>query len=366
METTAEAPSSVAGLNLAALVPWLQPRLPGFDANVGVQRIDGGQSNPSWILRGTDQAWVLRAKPAPKAALMPSAHAIEREFAVMQALHNSDVPVPRMRVLCEDESVIGVAFYVMDFVEGRILRDATLPDVPKAERAAHFFEANRVLAALHRVDWHAAGLQDFGRHEGYFGRLIRRWTQQYTNSMAGPDSSTQFQIAAMAKLAAWLPANIPAGADDRAHTCITHGDFRLENMVFHSSEPRVIAVLDWELSTLGHPLSDLAYNCLAWHMPKGVLRGFADQDVVGLGIPTETDFVRDYCVQAGLDSATVLRDWPFYLAFNLFRLSAILHGIGARVRDGTASSASARETSAMAEPVAQWGWAIAQGQAPKY
>ncbi len=158
METTAEAPSTVAGLNLAALVPWLQPRLPGFDADVDVQRIDGGQSNPSWILRGADQAWVLRAKPAPKAALMPSAHAIEREYAVMQALQNSDVPVPRMRVLCEDESVIGVAFYVMDFVEGRILRDATLPGVPTPERAAHYLEASRVLAALHRVDWQAAGL----------------------------------------------------------------------------------------------------------------------------------------------------------------------------------------------------------------
>jgi aminoglycoside phosphotransferase (APT) family kinase protein len=374
METTAEAPSTVAGLNLAALVPWLQPRLPGFEADVDVQRIDGGQSNPSWILRGADQAWVLRAKPAPKAALMPSAHAIEREYTVMQALQNSDVPVPRMRVLCEDESVIGVAFYVMDFVEGRILRDATLPGVPTTERAAHYLEASRVLAALHRVDWQAVGLQDFGRADGYFGRLIHRWTKQYrqgcNTEVDGPAGGAQYPIAAMEQLAAWLPAHIPAGADDRAHTCITHGDFRLENMIFHPTEPRVVAVLDWELSTLGHPLSDLAYNCLAWHMPKGILRGYADQDLAALGIPSELDYVRHYCAQTngqrGLDSTAVLRDWPFYLAFNLFRLAAILHGIGVRERAGTASSASAHEISAMAEPVAQWGWAIAQGKAPTY
>lgn len=361
MEPNAAASLSFANLDLARLLPWLQPRLQGLGADVQVDRIEGGQSNPSWILRTPERAWVLRAKPAPRSALMPSAHAIEREYTVMQALQNTAVPVPRTRVLCEDESVIGVAFYVMDFVEGRILRDATLPDIPAAERAAYYLDANRVLATLHGVDWPVVGLQGFGRHDGYFDRLIRRWTQQYRHSTVGPHGKTPVHITAMEQLAAWLPVNIPVGADDRAHTCITHGDFRLENMVFHPTQPRVVAVLDWELSTLGHPLSDLAYSCLAWHMPKGLLRGYADQDLAALGIPSEMDYVRHYCAQAGLDSTGVLRDWPFYLAFNLFRLAAILHGIGARARAGTASSGNARDIAAMAEPVAQWGWAIARG-----
>ncbi len=361
MDFCLPASSTASGLNLGALTAWLRPRLPDFVRDIQVQRVDGGQSNPSWILRSAQRAWVLRAKPGPKAALMPSAHAIEREFAVMQALQNSGVPVPRTRVLCEDESVIGVAFYVMDFVEGRIFRDATLPAVPREDRAAYFFEANRVLAALHRVDWRAAGLQDFGRHDGYFARLIRRWTQQYEQGVSAPSH----RIDAMERLAKWLPDNVPHGADESAHTRITHGDYRLENMIFHPTRPEVIAVLDWELSTLGHPLSDLAYNCLAWHMPQGILRGYADADLAALGIPSEADYVARYCPQAGLDCADVMRDWPFYLAFNLFRLAAILHGIGARVRDGTASSASASEIARMAEPVATWGWAIAERHAPQ-
>ena len=348
--------SAPPGLNLQALTHWLTTNLPGFEGPVQAQRIDGGQSNPSWILRGARQAWVLRTKPAPQAALPASAHAIEREFTVLQALQRSGVPVPRTRVLCEDESVIGVAFYLMDFVEGRIFRDASLPGVPREERAAYFLEASRVMAALHGVDWRAAGLQDFGRHDGYFGRLIRRWTQQYQAIAQGP----QGPITAMDQLAAWLPAHIPAGADAAEHTCITHGDFRLENMIFHPTRPEVVALLDWELSTLGHPFSDLAYNCLAWHMPAGILRGYANQDIAALGIPTEAEYIGHYCAQAGLDHAQVLADWPFYLAFNLFRLGAILHGIGARARDGTASSASANDIARMAAPAAQWGWAIAE------
>ena len=344
-----------ADLNLPALVAWLAPRVPGVDAQLRAERMEGGQSNPSWRLHGAGQSWVLRAKPAPAAELLPSAHAIEREYRILQALAGTDVPVPRVRALCEDESVIGVAFYVMDFVQGRIFRDATLPEVPVAERSAYFMEAARVLAALHRVDWRQLGLQDFGRHEGYYSRLIRRWTQQYQACRQAP-------VPAMEQLIDWLPQHIPAGADGAEHTCITHGDYRMENLMFHPTRPEVVAVLDWELCTLGHPLSDLSYSALAWHMPAGILRGYGDQDLPALGLPAEQDHVARYAERMGWDTPAALKDWPFYLAFNLFRLSAILQGIGQREREGTASNATAKEIAAMAEPVAQWGWAIAQGQ----
>lgn len=361
--TTIEAPdvqqTSGMRLDLPALVAWLAPRVPGVDGTLRAQRIGGGQSNPSWLLQGAGPSWVLRAKPAPAADLLPSAHAIEREYRILQALQNTEVPVPRVRALCEDESVIGVAFYVMDFVPGRIFRDATLPEVPVSERSAYFMEANRVLAALHQVNWRALGLQDFGRHEGYYTRLIRRWSQQYQASCETP-------VPAMAQLMAWLPQHIPADADGPTHTCITHGDYRMENLMFHPERPEVVAVLDWELCTLGHPLSDLSYSALAWHMPAGILRGYGDQDLTTLGLPAEHDYVARYAARMGADPAVVLQDWPFYLAFNLFRLSAILQGIGHRAREGTASSDSAKEIAAMAEPVAQWGWAIAQGQTPQW
>ena len=343
-------------LNVPALVQWLSPRMAGVDHRLQAQRMDGGQSNPSWLLTCADHTWVLRAKPAPVASLLPSAHAIERECRVLQALKGSAVPVPAVRALCEDESVIGVAFYVMDFVQGRIFRDATLPEVPAPERASYFMAANRVLADLHAVDWRARGLEDFGRHDGCCQRLIRRWSQQYR-------ATCQTPVPAMEHLMAWLPNHIPAGADSPDHTCITHGDFRMENLMFHPTRPEVVAVLDWELSTLGHPLSDLAYNCLAWHMPSGILRGYGDQDLAALGLPTEHTYVARYCEHTGLDTAQVLKDWPFYLALNLFRLSAILQGIGHRQREGTASNQTAAEIAAMAPAVANRGWAIAQGQA---
>jgi len=353
----ARAPAPGSPLDLAALVRWLAPRMPGVDDSLRAQRIDGGQSNPSWVLLGERHSWVLRAKPAPTAALLPSAHAIEREFRIQQALQNSGVPVPRVRALCEDESVIGVAFYVMDHVDGRIFRDPTLPDLSRAARAPCVLEAARVLAALHRVDWRALVLQDFGRPDGYFSRLIRRWTRQV-------QASSSQTSPAMERLVEWLPRHIPARADGAAPTCITHGDFRLENLMFHPTRPEVTAVLDWELCTLGHPLGDLAYSALAWHMPAGILRGYGDQDLQALGLPAEQDYLACYCAHAGQDLAEVTQDWPFYLAFNLFRLSAILQGIGDRERAGTASSASAHAIAAMAAPVADWGWAIAQGRAP--
>ena len=212
-----------------------------------------------------------------------------------------------------------------------------------------------MLATLHRVDWRQLGLHDFGRHEGYYTRLIRRWTQQYRATCAAP-------VAAMDQLIAWLPSHIPVGSDGADDTCITHGDYRMENLMFHPTRPEVVAVLDWELCTLGHPLSDLSYSALAWHMPAGILRGYGDQNLAALGLPLEQDYVARYAQRMGLDTQTVLKDWPFYLAFNLFRLSAILQGIGHREREGMASNVTAKEIAAMAEPVAQWGWAIAQGQ----
>ncbi|PUE37870.1 phosphotransferase family protein [Limnohabitans sp. Hippo4] len=352
-------PAAAKHWNKAALVAYLQPRVSGVDASLQMTKIEGGQSNPSWILKCKNKSWVLRAKPAPASQLMPSAHAIEREFRILLALQHTSVSVPRVRVLCEDESILGVAFYVMDYVEGRIFRDATLPEVPTAERRAYFEAASNVLSQLHQVDWRRLGLSDFGRHEGYYTRLIKRWTQQYTAARLAP-------VDAMDKLAAWLPLNIPEGADSAHDTVITHGDYRIENLMFHPTRPEVVAVLDWELCTLGHPLSDLSYSTLAWHMPSGVLRGYCDQDWQSLGLPSEQEFIAHYAQAFQLDTARLRQEWPFYLAFNFFRLSAILEGIGQRERAGMASSSTAKEIAAMAQGVAKCGWAIAQGQAPRW
>jgi len=308
MSTTAQdpvpQPSAAARLPVDALTNWLvaQGVLPAGHT-LQAERMPGGQSNPSWLLRSGSRAFVLRAKPAPAAQLLPSAHAIEREYRILQALQGTGVPVPRVHALCEDEAVIGVAFYVMDFVEGRIFRDATLPEVPSHERAAYFVAANDVLAQLHRVDWRARGLQDFGRHEGYYSRLIRRWAKQYEASRPAP-------VAAMERLAQWLPLHIPADGDGATLTCITHGDYRIENLMFHPTRPEVVAVLDWELATLGHPLSDLSYSTLAWHMPSGILRGYGDQDLPALGLPQEMDHVAQYCERMQMDLAGVRVDWP--------------------------------------------------------
>lgn len=343
-------------LNLAALQAGLSPHLPGPSTEpLQAQRLPAGQSNPTWRISRGDQHWVLRAKPGPAAGLLPSAHAIEREVAVLRGLADSGVPVPRVYALCEDEGVIGAAFYVMDFVEGRIVRDATLPDATPAERAAMHADALRVLAALHAVDWRARGLEGFGRHDGYFERLIGRWTQQYRATATGEN-------AAMEALIAWLPAHRPPASTEARDLSIVHGDFRLENLVFHPIEPRVVAVLDWELSTLGHPLADLAYHCMAWHNPPGVLRGIAGLDLAAAGIPSEREVIETYCRLSGRnDLDAVLTHWPFYLAANLFRLAAILQGINHRVAQGIASHPQAIETGRMAGQVAELGWRVARG-----
>ena len=338
----------------AALQAYLEDRLDGFAGPLAVERFQGGQSNPTYKLVTPQRCYVMRSKPAPKARLLPSAHAIEREYAVMSALHGSAVPVPRMLLLCEDEAVIGYAFYVMEFVEGRVLWEQSLPGFDAAGRAAVYDEMNRVIAALHRVDIEHAGLAGYGKPGNYFERQIGRWSKQYQASITEP-------IAAMDRLMDWLPAQLPASARDERDVAVVHGDFRLDNLVFHSSEPRVIAVLDWELSTLGHPLADFSYHCMSWHIAPGSFRGIGGLDLAALGIPDERSYIARYCERTGRANVdAVLADWNFYLAYNLFRMAGILQGIAKRVVDGTAASAQAREAAAGARPLAELGWAIAQ------
>ena len=336
------------------LSAWLVQHLPGFNGPLAVSMFKGGQSNPTYQLSTPTQTYVLRAKPGPVAKLLPSAHAIEREFAVMRGLADTNVPVPRMLCLCEDESVIGRAFYVMEFIAGRVLWDQALPGMQPAERAAIYAEMNRVIAALHTVRFADHGLASYGKPGNYFERQISRWSKQYQASITQP-------IAEMDQLMAWLPAHIPADARDESKTRIVHGDYRLDNLVFHPTEPRVLAVLDWELSTLGHPLADFSYHCMSWHIPPGSFRGIAGLDWTALGIPLESDYICQYCERTGLASAEALQaDWGFYMAYNLFRLAAILQGIAKRVEDGTASSPQARASAAGARPLAEMAWTFAR------
>ena len=338
----------------AVLQHYLESRLDGFAGPLSVEQFKGGQSNPTYKLVTPGCSYVMRSKPGPADKLLPSAHAIEREFKVMNALHGTDVPVPRMHVLCEDESIIGRAFYVMEFMPGRVLWEQSLPGMERAQRGEIYDEMNRVLAALHNVDVNAVGLSDFGRPGNYFERQIGRWTKQYRAAITQP-------IDAMDRLMEWLPANIPASAHDASQVSIVHGDYRLDNLMFHPTEPRVIAVLDWELSTIGHPLADLSYHCMSWHIEPGSFRGIGGLDLAALGIPDEKTHVRRYCERTGrTDPDEVMADWNFYLAYNLFRLAGILQGIAKRVETGTASSAQARQAGAGARPLAEMGWKIAQ------
>ena len=340
--------------DVAALQSHLETRLPGFAGPLTVEQFKGGQSNPTYKLVTPTQAYVVRSKPGPVAKLLPSAHAIEREFAVMGGLYGTDVPVPRMHLLCDDESIIGRAFYVMEFVEGRVLWEQSLPAFDNAGRAAIYDEMNRVIAALHSVDVKAVGLESYGKPGNYFERQIGRWTKQYQASITQP-------IPEMDQLIDWLPAHMPASARDESQVSIVHGDYRLDNLMFHATEPRAIAVLDWELSTIGHPLADLSYHCMSWHVQPGPTLGIRGLDLAALGIPDEKSYVRRYCERTGrTDPDAVMADWNFYLAYNMFRLAGILQGIAKRVETGTASSAQAKQASAGARPLAQKGWSLAQ------
>jgi aminoglycoside phosphotransferase (APT) family kinase protein len=337
-----------------ALQRYLEDRLGGFAGPLTVEQFKGGQSNPTYKLITPSRSYVMRSKPGPAAKLLPSAHAIDREFTVMKALQGSDVPVPQMHLLCEDESVIGRAFFVMEFMQGRVLWEQSLPGFDKPTRGAVYDEMNRVIAALHQVDISAAGLSNYGKPGNYFDRQIGRWSKQYLASITEP-------IDAMDRLMEWLPANMPASARDESQVSVVHGDFRLDNLVFHATEPRVIAVLDWELSTLGHPLADFSYHCMSWHITPGSFRGIGGLDLAALGIPDEKTYVRRYCERTGrADPSAVMADWNFYMAYNLFRMAGILQGIAKRVVDGTASSTQARQAGAGARPLAEMGWQIAQ------
>ncbi len=340
--------------DLGVLADYLQSRLTGFTGPLTVEQFKGGQSNPTFKLTTPGAAYVMRCKPGPVAKLLPSAHAIEREFRVMGALAGSAVPVAKMHLLCGDEAVIGRAFYIMEFVQGRVLWDQSLPGLSKPQRADIYDEMNRVISALHRVDPAAVGLADYGKPGNYFERQIGRWSKQYQASVTEPNE-------AMDRLIEWLPAHIPPSARDAAQVSIVHGDYRLDNAIFHPTEPRILAVLDWELSTLGHPLADFSYHCMAWHIPRETGRGIGGLDPVALGIPTERDYIERYCQRTGRgDPATLAADWNFYLAYNLFRIAAILQGIAKRVVDGTAASAEARAAGAGARPLAELGWSFAR------
>jgi aminoglycoside phosphotransferase (APT) family kinase protein len=340
-------------VDLPALSAYLSEHLDGFKGPLTAEIFKGGQSNPTYKLITPGASYVMRAKPGPVARLLPSAHAVEREFRVMRGLQGTDVPVPKMHCLCEDEAVIGRAFYVMEFVEGRVLWDQSLTGMTNAQRGDIYDEMNRVIAALHKVKFAERGLADYGKPGNYFERQIGRWSKQYNASITQP-------IPEMDSLMQWLPANIPASARDASQVSIVHGDFRLDNLLFHATEPRVLAVLDWELSTLGHPLADFSYHCMAWHIPPGAFRGIGGLDVASLGIPTEAEYIRRYCQRTGLATPEALRaDWNFYLAYNLFRLAAILQGIAKRVEAGTASSAQAVSSAAGAPLLARMAWDFA-------
>ena len=338
----------------AALARYLADHLAGFAGPLTVEQFKGGQSNPTYKLVTPSRAYVMRSKPGPAARLLPSAHAVDREFTVMRALAATDVPVPKMHLLCEDESVIGRAFYVMEYVPGRVLWEQSLPSIERDQRAAYYDEMNRVIAALHSVDVDAVGLAGYGKPGNYFERQIGRWTKQYQASVTQP-------IAAMDRLIEWLPAHVPASARDESQVSVVHGDYRLDNLMFDAEAPRAIAVLDWELSTIGHPLADFSYHCMSWHIAPGQFRGLGGLDLAALGIPSERAYVERYCERTGRpDAGQVMADWNFYLAYNMFRLAGILQGIAKRVEVGTASSAQARQSAAGARPLAEMGWQIAQ------
>jgi aminoglycoside phosphotransferase (APT) family kinase protein len=324
---------------------YLRDRLTGFAGPLQVRQFQGGQSNPTYLLSTPGQQYVMRSKPGPVARLLPSAHAIEREFRVMGALASQGVPVPEVLLLCEDESVIGRAFFVMQHVDGRVLWDPALPGLTPAQRGAVYDEMNRVIAALHRVDEAAAGLADFGRAGNYFERQIGRWSKQYRASATEP-------IEAMDRLIGWLPDHVPAGDD----SAVVHGDFRLDNLIFHPTEARVLAVIDWELSTLGHPLADFSYLCMSWHIPPGAFRGIEGLDLAALGIPSEAEFIASYCRRTGRQG---IEHWDFYLAYNLFRIAAILQGVYKRALEGLASADNALQAGPNARALAAIGWRYA-------
>lgn len=334
-----------------ALAEYMKQHVEGFVPPLAVRQFDGGQSNPTFHLTdGKGRQYVMRKKPPGK--LLPSAHAVDREYKVISALSKTDVPVAKAFCLCEDASVIGTAFYIMEFLQGRIFRDPLLPECTPAERGAIVDDMNDVLARLHKVDYKAVGLGDYGKEGQYFERQIARWSSQY-------DLAKTEEIPEMERLKSWLPANIPAGSDE---TTIAHGDYRLENTIVHPTEPRIIAVLDWELSTLGHPLADLSYNCMIYHFGKGygATSGLAGLDLKAMGFPTEQEYLAAYCRRTGRAG---IPHWDFYMAFSMFRLAGIAQGVYKRGLDGNSASTTALNFGNRAKMLAELAWSLIKQRA---
>jgi aminoglycoside phosphotransferase (APT) family kinase protein len=327
-----------------ALLEWMEANVDGFSGPLKIGQFKGGQSNPTYKLDSPGGSYVLRRKPPGK--LLPSAHAVDREFRVMSALGGQNFPVPKMHGLCEEPDVIGTAFYVMDFIDGRIFWDPFLPSIDGKERAKIYDSMNETLASLHAFDPAEIGLGDYGKPDAYIPRQIARWSKQYK-------ASETRTIAAMDRLIEWLPAAAPE--QDRAS--IVHGDFRLDNMIFARDEPKVVAVLDWELSTLGDPLADFTYQLMQWRTPKEMRNGFLGANLSELNIPDETAYVEAYCRRTGRSGLPQL---DFYFAYNLFRLAAIVQGVYHRSTLGNASNAKAKEYGAMVEPMADYAWSFAE------
>ncbi len=330
-------------LDLTRLAAWCAAHIAGFRGPLTAARFAGGQSNPTYRLASPSGQYVLRRKPP--GPLLPSAHAVDREFRVLHALQGSGVPVPSVHALCEDDSVIGSAFYVMGYLPGRVFMDARLPGMTAQERGAVYDSMNATIAALHNIDPDAVGLTNFGRPGNYMARQVSRWTKQYRASETTP-------IPAMDSLIDWLAAHIPA--DGRVS--IVHGDYRLDNLMLHPTEPHGIALLDWELATLGDPVADFAYHVMVWRIAPDLFRGLAGEDLAALGIPSEADYVAAYCERTGRAS---IADWDYYIVYGIFRIAAILQGIAKRALDGTAAAQDATELGAKARPLAEQAWSIA-------
>ena len=335
---------SDVGFDQAKLVSYLDSALPGFAGPLTINQVIGGRSNPTFILTTPSRRYVLRKKPP--GVLLPSAHQVDREYRVMRALVGSSVPVPEALMLCQDASVIGTDFFIMDFVDGRVFRDSQLPGMDPVERKAIYMTMANALADLHHADWKNIGLDTFGKPANYIARQIALWSKQYAASRTD-------DVPAMDLLIDWLPKNIPE--DDE--TTIAHGDFRLENMIIHPTEPKVLAILDWELSTLGHPLSDLAYNCMTYHLPSYMkaLGGFSDTDIRALGIPSEAEYLAAYCKGTGRAG---IPQWNFFLAFALFRATAIMQGVYARSLQQKASGMDASDVHSFIKPVSEIAWKL--------
>jgi aminoglycoside phosphotransferase (APT) family kinase protein len=332
----------------ARLESWLAGRVPGFCRPLTPYQFKGGQSNPTYLLETPGRCYVLRRKPPGK--LLPSAHAVDREFRVISALHRQDFPVPEPVVYCDDAEVAGTPFFVMGYVEGRIFWEPHLPGLVPAERALIYDALNATIARLHSFDPTAIGLADYGRGENYVARQVERWSRQYRAS------ETQ-TIDDMERMIAWLPQHLPPPAPVR----LIHGDFRLDNAILAADAPHVLAVLDWELSTLGDPLADFSYHLMKYHMPPTDTGGgtgtLAGHDVAALGIPSEQHYIEAYAARTGLDPRPHLN---VYLAYNFFRIAAILQGIAGRVRDGTATSEHAAARGLMVRPLAAVAWSFAR------